>query len=120
MHLIELTPELNNQSVVGMTVDTMGWSYLPKLETIFLMKPNADNSLFAYCNKCSVQCRMAVITSAMDDVYYEKRNFNYDLRDHRHPLWITEKHWIYHLQKDKNDKLVCTRNMDGKCLCSAR
>ena len=45
---------------------------------------------------------MALLTSAMEDVNYEKKNFNYDLRDHRHPLWVTEKHFLYHLKKDKN------------------
>ncbi len=64
---------------------------------------------------------MAAITSAMEDVYYERKDFNYDSRDHRHPLHVTEKHFLYHLCKDKNGKLVYKRDRkNGKVICSAR
>ncbi len=56
----------------------------------------------------------------MEDVFYEKKNFNYDVRDHRHPLWITEKHFLYHLKKDKNGKLVCSTTRNGRFIRSPR
>ncbi len=63
---------------------------------------------------------MASITPPLEDVYYERRNFNYDARDARHPLWVTERHFLYHLKKDKNGKLVCSKNREGQVIRSAR
>lgn len=60
------------------------------------------------------------MTSAMDDVYYRRRNFNMDIRD-RHPTWITERHFMYHLcQSAESGMLTCLKNELGEPLQSPR
>ena len=53
------------------------------------------------------------MTDAMEDVCYEKRNFNYHPRNGRHPMWVTEKHYVYPLCVDSHNRLICMKNAFG-------
>ena len=61
-----------------------------------------------------------VMTDAMEEVMYDYKNFNFDLHEGRHPLWVTDKHFVYHLAKDWNDELVCRRTATGDLVSSPR
>ena len=60
------------------------------------------------------------MTSAMEDVWYNRRDFNVDHRTRRHPMWITEKFYIYHLKKDGDGFLECIKNDYGLPVKSPR
>lgn len=45
------------------------------------------------------------LTSAMEDVFYDKKHFNVDRKFYRHPDYVTEKHFLYHLAVDKNSRM---------------
>ena len=60
------------------------------------------------------------MTSAMEEVAYHQKNFNYDPRAGRHPLWMTEKHFSYHLAKDVWGELACIKDNQGLRVRSPR
>jgi len=60
------------------------------------------------------------MTSAMDYVSYERVNFNFDYKQFRHPKWITERHFIYHLCQDDRGYLMCVRDNEGEPIRSPR
>lgn len=60
------------------------------------------------------------MSSAMETVMYDRKNFNMKKNETRHPLWMTEKHFIYHLAKDKNGDLDCIKTQDGEPITSPR
>lgn len=57
---------------------------------------------------------------AMDDVVYERMNFNFDYKQFRHPKWITERHFVYHLCRDDRGYLMCVRDNKGEPIRSPR
>ena len=61
-----------------------------------------------------------IMTSAMEDVHYRKHNFNSDPGEERHPLWMTEKHFCYHLAKDHLGQLECIKDTWGQRIRSPR
>ena len=63
--------------------------------------------------------KMEAMTNVMDEVVYS-RDFHYSLKDHRHPLFVTEKHFFYHLQKDDLGYLACVKDDKGQPLRSPR
>jgi len=60
------------------------------------------------------------MTSAMHSVAYEKTNFNFDIKEERHPTYVTEKHYVYHLKRDEVGYLICERDRNGEPLRSPR
>lgn len=60
------------------------------------------------------------MTSAMDDVHYDRMNFNFDYKQFRHPKWITERHFVYHLCRDDRGYLMCVRDNHGEPIRSPR
>jgi len=60
------------------------------------------------------------MTNAMHSVAYDKANFNFDIKKQRHPVHITERHYIYHLRKDAAGYLMCERDRSGQPIRSPR
>ncbi|XP_076453381.1 leucine-rich repeat-containing protein 14-like [Babylonia areolata] len=60
------------------------------------------------------------LTDVMDDVDYERQNFNENEALAQHPLWLTESHYVYHLDRCPDGHLAFTRDFDGEPLCSPR
>ena len=60
------------------------------------------------------------MTNAMQDVSYDRRCFNFEPREHRHPEHITEKWYVYHLTEDDSGLLNCQRDQHGNPLQSPR
>jgi len=60
------------------------------------------------------------MTNAMHCVLYEKADFNIDINTQRHPMYITERHYIYHLTEDEAGYLVCQRDRHGELIKSPR
>lgn len=71
------------------------------------------------------------MTDAMNEVDYTTADFNqledsensydsYDASLKRHPLWMTEGHFIYHLYRDADDKLAFIKDIHGEPVCSPR
>lgn len=69
------------------------------------------------------------MTDSMDEVDYVTVDFNqlednnfdsYAASIRRHPPWLTEGHFIYHLYRDAEGKLVFVKDRQGEPLCSPR
>ncbi|OWF55294.1 Leucine-rich repeat-containing protein 14 [Mizuhopecten yessoensis] len=56
----------------------------------------------------------------MDDIDYETIRFNVNESQSRHPLWMTEAHFIYHLYRDAEGVLSCHKDTSGEPVCSPR
>lgn len=56
----------------------------------------------------------------MEDINYEDKNFKLDEVSLRHPLWMTEGHYIYHLLRDTHGHLSCRTDNNGEPICSPR
>lgn len=63
---------------------------------------------------------MATMTNPMYDVSYDRMNFNFDVKEQRHPKHITERDFIYHLKKDERGYLVCERDANNEPIRSPR
>lgn len=60
------------------------------------------------------------LTDVMDDVDYERQNFTQNEALTQHPLWLTESHFVYHLQRNADGHLTFKRDFDGEPICSPR
>ena len=60
------------------------------------------------------------IADVMDDVDYKTINFNIEEAEFRHPLWLTESHFVYNLYRDDEGHLNCHRNTAGDPILSPR
>lgn len=60
------------------------------------------------------------LADAMDDIDYKLINFNIEEAEHRHPLWLTESHFIYILYRDDEGHLNCHSDAAGEPICSPR
>lgn len=60
------------------------------------------------------------LTDVMDDVDYERQNFNENEALMQHPLWLTESHFVYHLYRSEDGHLEFQRDFEGEPLCSPR
>ncbi|KAL8615277.1 hypothetical protein ACOMHN_051769 [Nucella lapillus] len=60
------------------------------------------------------------LTDVMDDVDYERQNFNENEALAQHPLWLTEAHFVYHLDRCADGHLAFHRDFEGEPLCSPR
>ncbi|XP_063448711.1 uncharacterized protein LOC134728162 [Mytilus trossulus] len=60
------------------------------------------------------------IADVMDDVDYKTINFNIEEAEFRHPLWLTESHFVYNLYRDDEGHLNCHRNAAGDPILSPR
>ena len=61
------------------------------------------------------------MTSPMEQVSYDTNNFNYSGGDDRHPLWMTDGHILYHLERDRNGLLQCRKDHStGEAIRSPR
>ncbi|KAK3773866.1 hypothetical protein RRG08_009294 [Elysia crispata] len=71
------------------------------------------------------------MTDAMEDVNYDTVDFNqweysennfdsYDASLRRHPSYMTEGHYVYHLYRDDDGKLAFVKDSNGEALCSPR
>ncbi|XP_060067284.1 leucine-rich repeat-containing protein 14-like [Ylistrum balloti] len=60
------------------------------------------------------------LTDVMDDIDYETIRFNVNETQSRHPLWMTESHFIYHLYRDAAGALNCHKDQFGEPVCSPR
>lgn len=60
------------------------------------------------------------MTDVMEDVDYKSRNFNQNEAVDRHPLWMTDSHYVYHLCYDDGGHLVCSKDKNGDAVCSPR
>ena len=56
----------------------------------------------------------------MDDVDYDRLNVNENEALAQHPPWMTECHYVYHLDRGENGQLAFHRDTDGEPLCSPR
>jgi len=63
---------------------------------------------------------MLSVTSAMDNVIYERHDFNVHPRLRGRLDYLAEKHILYHLQTDRYGGLQCQRDQDGRPVCSPR
>ncbi|XP_046366340.1 leucine-rich repeat-containing protein 14-like [Haliotis rufescens] len=60
------------------------------------------------------------LTDVMEDVDYKRKNFNRDDVLYRHPLHMTEAHFVYHLSRDPEGHLTCNKDGNGEFICSPR
>ncbi|CAL1528753.1 unnamed protein product [Lymnaea stagnalis] len=71
------------------------------------------------------------MTDAMDETDYSAVDFNqledsvnnfdsYDASMRRHPPWLTEGHFVYHLLRDGDGKLGFVKDGQGEPICSPR
>ncbi|BFZ18607.1 hypothetical protein BsWGS_21646 [Bradybaena similaris] len=71
------------------------------------------------------------MTDAMNEVDYITADFNqnddpnndydsYEASLRRHPLWMTEAHFVYHLYRDSQGQLAFVKDIQGEALCSPR
>ena len=60
------------------------------------------------------------VADIMDDIDYKTINFNVEEAEFRHPLWMTESHFVYNLYRDNDGHLNCHRNPAGEPICSPR
>ncbi|XP_074642999.1 leucine-rich repeat-containing protein 14-like [Tubulanus polymorphus] len=60
------------------------------------------------------------MTSAMEDIDYNRKNFTIDCDLYRHPLQMTEGHYKYHLYRDEVGQLHCRKNNKGEFIRSPR
>ncbi|XP_076434902.1 leucine-rich repeat-containing protein 14-like [Babylonia areolata] len=61
------------------------------------------------------------LTDVMDDVDYTRKNFNEIETMTEHPPWMTESHFVYHLQRSTdNGQFSFIRDTQGEPLCSPR
>ncbi|KAL8577455.1 hypothetical protein ACOMHN_021907 [Nucella lapillus] len=61
------------------------------------------------------------LTDVMDDVNYARKNFNENETVTQHPPWMTESHFVYHLQRSTdNGQFSFIRDREGEPLCSPR
>lgn len=60
------------------------------------------------------------LTDVMDDVDFKRKVFNTDEAEDRHPLWMTEGHYLYHLFRDADGHLCCCKDINGEPVCSPR
>ena len=60
------------------------------------------------------------LTDVMDDVDYGSQNFNENEALTQHPLWMTESHFVYHLDRSADGHLAFQRDCEGEPLCSPR
>lgn len=60
------------------------------------------------------------LTDVMDDIDYDTIRFNVNETQSRHPLWMTEAHFIYHLYRDATGVLNCHKDQSGEPVCSPR
>ncbi|KAK3082745.1 hypothetical protein FSP39_004153 [Pinctada imbricata] len=56
----------------------------------------------------------------MDDFDYDRVNFNVNESESRHPMWMTESHFVYHLMRNDLGHLDSRRDERGDPLCSPR
>ncbi|RUS75841.1 hypothetical protein EGW08_016399 [Elysia chlorotica] len=71
------------------------------------------------------------MTDAMENVDYDTVDFNqweysennfdsYEASLRRHPPYLTEAHYVYHLYRDDDGKLAFVKDGNGEALCSPR
>ncbi|KAL5016895.1 hypothetical protein ScPMuIL_006484 [Solemya velum] len=60
------------------------------------------------------------MTDVMDDTDYRSKSFNRNDAEFRHPLWMTESHFIFHLWRDGEGHLNCHKDTQGYPVCSPR
>ncbi|KAK0041004.1 leucine-rich repeat-containing protein 14 [Biomphalaria pfeifferi] len=71
------------------------------------------------------------MTDAMDETDYSSVDFNqvndgphnfdsYDASLRRHPPWLTQGHFVYHLVREADDKLGFVKDRHGEPICSPR
>ena len=60
------------------------------------------------------------MTLALQDVNYERKKFNFSASELRHPRYITEKNFVYHLVEDEKGVLSCKVDEQGNTVMSPR
>lgn len=60
------------------------------------------------------------MSSVMDDIAYAAHKFNVDPRDHRHPMFVLDRHVIFYLNEDKNGNRCFNKTADGQLIRSPR
>ncbi|KAK7087593.1 uncharacterized protein [Littorina saxatilis] len=60
------------------------------------------------------------LTDVMDEVDYGRHNFNENEALTHHPLWMTESHFRYNLERSEGGQLGIQKDAEGEPICSPR
>ena len=60
------------------------------------------------------------MTEPLQDVNYDKKQFNFSASELRHPRCITERFFVYHLVEEDRGVLACKVDPQGNAVMSPR